>query len=438
MKKELKMKNKLLIVLFILIQYNLLSQSLWDKLSIPLEYNQIMGNDTTLLDLETIVYNKEENIINLKYLYAVRELVDKYETEKREFLLQNLLTVLDTTKIITSDSLIYELWYLAFENDMIARGYLGDLQAVDGMKYLRNHPRDTEQVNLTAIYYLTRVGIYEDFQTILDLINTSNSDNGYSPCYLRYFIENPDVVDDIKNILIPIVKYNSKTEYDFLVSCCLEVLSQIDSVALNEALEWGFNNNEGKVRLWFFDQVGKLNKEDQPRLSRMALLSETNVELLSYYLPAVHDITSKNVSAKYSSPNWVYFLNELSNTMHHDLLKKRISYFRTNFIPINEISLFDSSQQIGYVYNLIDTVSNYTWLGDLNFSNELKNILTTAKIDLQNGDSLACRVQVKAFQDLVDSVYKDSLNSDPRFVTIEGWKFLYWNAQYILDRLPKP
>ena len=66
------MKNKLLIVLFILIQYNLLSQSLWDKLSIPLEYNQIMGNDTTLLDLETIVYNKEENIINLKYLYAVR------------------------------------------------------------------------------------------------------------------------------------------------------------------------------------------------------------------------------------------------------------------------------------------------------------------------------------------------------------------------------
>ncbi|KAB2845467.1 MAG: hypothetical protein F9K42_12705 [Ignavibacterium sp.] len=207
---------------------------------------------------------------------------------------------------------------------------------------------------------------------------------------------------------------------------------------MNEALEWGFNNNEGKVRLWFFDQVGKLNKEDQPRLSRMALLSETNVELLSYYLPAVHDITSKNVSAKYSSPNWVYFLNELSNTMHHDLLKKRISYFRTNFIPINEISLFDSSQQIGYVYNLIDTVSNYTWLGDLNFKNELKNILTTAKTNLQNGDSLACRVQVKAFQDLVDNVYKDSLNTDARFVTIEGWKFLYWNAQYILDRLPKP
>ncbi|MFZ2865979.1 MAG: HEAT repeat domain-containing protein [Ignavibacteriaceae bacterium] len=87
--------------------------------------------------------------------------------------------------------------------------------------------------------------------------------------------------------------------------------------------------------------------------------------------------------------------------------------------------------------NMTDTANLYTWLGDLNFSNELKSILITAKTNLLEGDSLACRIQVKAFQDLVDNVYKDSLNSDPRFVTIEGWKFLYWNAQYILDRLPK-
>ncbi|MDT3695179.1 MAG: hypothetical protein ROY99_02230 [Ignavibacterium sp.] len=88
--------------------------------------------------------------------------------------------------------------------------------------------------------------------------------------------------------------------------------------------------------------------------------------------------------------------------------------------------------------NVVNEIIIYSWLGDLSFSNELKKILTTAKTNLQNGDSLACRVQVKAFQDLVDNVYKDSLNTDPRFVTIEGWKFLYWNAQYILDRLPKP
>jgi len=124
--------------------------------------------------------------------------------------------------------------------------------------------------------------------------------------------------------------------------------------------------------------------------------------------------------------------------MNYDLLKKRINYFKTNFIPINDIGFSNFSEYIDFTSNLVDTTVNYNWLGDLTFSNELKSILTTAKTNLQNGDSLACRVQIKEFQDLVDNVYKDSLNTDPRFVTIEGWKFLYWNAQYILDRLPEP
>ncbi|OQY71091.1 MAG: hypothetical protein B6D44_13955 [Ignavibacteriales bacterium UTCHB2] len=88
--------------------------------------------------------------------------------------------------------------------------------------------------------------------------------------------------------------------------------------------------------------------------------------------------------------------------------------------------------------SITDTIYNYNWLGDLQFKDELQSILQSAKTNLQKGDSLACRVKVKEFQDLVGNVYKDSLNTDPRFVTVEGWKFLYWNAQYILDRLSKP
>ncbi len=85
-----------------------------------------------------------------------------------------------------------------------------------------------------------------------------------------------------------------------------------------------------------------------------------------------------------------------------------------------------------------DTLYSYNWFGDLIFLNGMKNILTTAKINLQSGDSISCAINIKSFQDEIDYVYKDSLNTDQRFVTIEGWKFLYWNAQYILDRLPEP
>ena len=118
--------------------------------------------------------------------------------------------------------------------------------------------------------------------------------------------------------------------------------------------------------------------------------------------------------------------------------RELMSYLIQFFIPPELDSSLTTNDKLNKLIELVDTVYTYTWLGDLNFSNELKNILTTAKTDIQNGDSLACSVQVKSFHDLVDNVYKDSLNSDPRFVTIEGWKFLYWNAQYILDRLPEP
>jgi hypothetical protein len=92
---------------------------------------------------------------------------------------------------------------------------------------------------------------------------------------------------------------------------------------------------------------------------------------------------------------------------------------------------------IDTIISVTDQTFKQNWLSDLKFKNDLQSIMQSAKINLLAGDSLACRVQVKEFQDLVDNVYKDSLNTDPRFVTIEGWKFLYWNAQYILDRLPE-
>ena len=92
---------------------------------------------------------------------------------------------------------------------------------------------------------------------------------------------------------------------------------------------------------------------------------------------------------------------------------------------------------LDYTNSLCDTLLIYNWLSDQQFKDELQSILNTAKTNLQNGDSLACREDVKSFQDSVNFVYADSLNTEPRFVTIEGWKFLYWNAQYILDRLPE-
>lgn len=125
-------------------------------------------------------------------------------------------------------------------------------------------------------------------------------------------------------------------------------------------------------------------------------------------------------------------------SIQNEKWEKGIKNFVESYIPKNPSSDLTILQMLEKVTNITDELVLYTWLGDLTFSNELKSTLTSAKTSLLAGDSLACRMQVKAFQNLVDNVYKDSLNPDSRFVTIEGWKFLYWNAQYILDRLPEP
>ena len=109
-----------------------------------------------------------------------------------------------------------------------------------------------------------------------------------------------------------------------------------------------------------------------------------------------------------------------------------------DFVPPRPSTSTSVSDMVSNLTNTADTLLNYTWLGDLTFVNSLKAKLNQAKTYLLAGDSLSCAVEVKVFQDDVNAVYKDSLNLDPRFVTIEGWKFLYWNAQYILDRLPEP
>jgi hypothetical protein len=161
----------------------------------------------------------------------------------------------------------------------------------------------------------------------------------------------------------------------------------------------------------------RLNEESEPSLR----LFITDSLLFSFGSPADYEVVKNHV------------VNE-----SEPAIKKMMEETIDEYEPIPPKVYSTILEYIDYSNSLCDTLYVYTWLGDQQFKNELQSILQSAKSELQAGDSIACAVQVKVFQDLVDNVYKDSLNADPRFVTLEGWKFLYWNAQYILDRLPTP
>ncbi|MBI2428480.1 MAG: hypothetical protein HYV29_06730 [Ignavibacteriales bacterium] len=92
---------------------------------------------------------------------------------------------------------------------------------------------------------------------------------------------------------------------------------------------------------------------------------------------------------------------------------------------------------------LTNQCSLQKFLGDSNFVKELTNHLDNAKKHLAKQDSVNCSKEVEKFQDKVNKEYEKTVDNekknkprDKRFVTVEGWKFLYYNAQYIIDRLP--
>jgi hypothetical protein len=111
------------------------------------------------------------------------------------------------------------------------------------------------------------------------------------------------------------------------------------------------------------------------------------------------------------------------------------SFLFPEFIPPKPDSSTSIETMIDSLISYKHQCYTYTWLGDQNYVKELDNHLTNAKKHLTKQDSLKCAREVEMFQAKINKEYKEAGNKDKRFVTIEGWKFLYYNAQYIIERL---
>jgi hypothetical protein len=127
----------------------------------------------------------------------------------------------------------------------------------------------------------------------------------------------------------------------------------------------------------------------------------------------------------------VYIFDNYPNNAYYydDSTKQTITIDLTVITPISNL--------IGYLDSTVTRVHDSLWVTNETFVTYLDSNLIAARNYIVAGDSNNCARQIKLFQQKVDSAYKDSLNPN-RHVTIEGWKYLYYNAQYILDRLPTP
>ncbi|MDT3695448.1 MAG: hypothetical protein ROY99_03585 [Ignavibacterium sp.] len=413
-------KMILLITLISTISYG---QNMWLRGKIDLGSLHMMSN-LSVDSIKQIIVTVDLESQNLLYPASVKYLY--YIQSDAEFLLDNLNSEIDTSLSVSENS---AYWYKVYTN-IFFRGLLGDNMAVEKMKIIANHA--TYLTRLLAIRTLAEIGIYDNYSFVIAGYNDSPE---LFINLLAWYGNDSRYKEEVKSIIMNKIVSSSTTSQVIMLAYDLNIFSNEGTILLDTY----FENNLGEQRYDYFFELGIIDKDGQPERSIFALQNENNDTLRAKYLPNPFEVLNYGFESKrYIEPSFINLLKQLSISDTNSLTYRSKKQFLLLFVPAQPDSLKPTIDLLDNLNNYVDSVFNYTWLGDLTFSNELKNILTTAKTNLQNGDSLACRVQVKAFQDLVDNVYKDSLNTDPRFVTIEGWKFLYWNAQYILDRLPKP
>jgi hypothetical protein len=105
----------------------------------------------------------------------------------------------------------------------------------------------------------------------------------------------------------------------------------------------------------------------------------------------------------------------------------------TPHVPANSLSvatLLDSTASI------VRRCASFNWLAGEEFATMLDGDLQRAREALDSQDSIGCSVAVKRFQSYIDFAFRHPENPYSRKVTLGGSRFLHYNAQYILDRLP--
>jgi hypothetical protein len=379
-------------------------------------YNNVYSQvDTILSDL-----NSENLKTQMRALYQVQ---DEKLTEYIPVLEEKLFAQSEPFMTL----IIFRTLDLLEAPNMIALSY----QLIEYSRNFKNMfpTRDTLYTKVLATKSLLKRGDSNTVSYLFQIIDRDfpSLDPDVIECLLILIRDFEDFENQAKNELI---RYSRSGKSNSLRNFCISQLYQSYKEESIPFIKERFETDTYlPILVNSFEKIIENNLIDNEYYFINSLFSHSN--------PILKTLIADSLLSIYGNPLDLQAVIEYYNN-ETDSIALMTDYVIKDFKPKKPNFQKPILEFLNNLIELSDSTSNYNWLGDVSFSSELKNILEVAKTNLQNGDSLACRVQVKAFQDLVDNVYKDSLNTDARFVTIEGWKFLYWNAQYILDRLPEP
>jgi len=263
---------------------------------------------------------------------------------------------------------------------------------------------------LSNYIYLIRDGHFSEpiFSTMLLYVNRAEYHNRVLSAMEDSFSPSLDI--DVKNgIVFAFDKMNTQQGYEFLFN-----VLKTDTTYLTRAI------------------------------SLDCLRKKPSAEFLSYVFQAAQTEPNEDMRSDFfynlywlETPAAFFRIKQIIQTESDYYLRQTMIDLTNWFIPKTPDPGVSVNNLLDSLASIEKKVIPFNWLGDGNFINELNGYLTTARSNMNAGNQVDCARQIRTFQQAVDREYKDSTNATPAFVTMEGWKFLYYNAQYILDRLPQ-
>lgn len=199
-----------------------------------------------------------------------------------------------------------------------------------------------------------------------------------------------------------------------------------DQDIINMLLDIARNDNDPYTRYTAYSKLTEFDYDEIYSFTKERLLNETiNIYKLNY---------ADTLLNKYGSPSdYNYVINYVFHSPY-----EYSTLFLKDYEPIIPVDISSLMIILDTLVSFANQSFDYSWLQDQHFKTELETHIVDAKTFLENGDSTKCYKEVEIFNNKVNSVYLDSVGSYPKFVSEEGWKFLYHYSNYILERLPEP
>jgi len=290
---------------------------------------------------------------------------------------------------------------------------------------------DPLRLKVTATYYLHQTGDYSTTPCIFEYLRRGNkTKNPFPQKTLKSVIKNvPEFADSAKLWLIRITQ-----EPDFMASQIKAMYDLVElygkemfPVIVNMVVE--SSDAGGGSRLMALELLYKMNYSGLHDLLKDRLSKEV--------APAYRGDIADSLLLHYGGIEDYILVKNYINQEVNPTTKSLMEFSIRDFTPVKPNIMLSITQLIDSLASCLQQVAMYGWIGDGNFITEANGYFVTAENKINISDSLDCARQIRIFQQRINEEYVDSLDNDGQFATIDGWKFLYYNAQYILDRLPQ-